>query len=399
MGIREKGEFVIVKKIMRAIAKSSLLQSSLRMFIIAACIILGGFIAIYENRSNAKIVAREYFQCYLRNDFKEMYKYVDVDETDNVNYESFKKKLKNEKTQVTFADYTVSKAVKKKGISVVTVSYTNGYTNKKEKLEIKLLKKRVAGSIFPRWKVVLDDWILSDVKIKTVSGESFTFDGKKLTPKESVSEKDSNGNEVKYDVYKLDKIFSGTHDIYLESTFTECSVRKNIKKSNEELNLKGESRTLKDEYNQSLGKDIDEMVVAFFNAQKDKSGYKVLDRYFAKETMDALKKEYKKVKKILYKKDFETDIDSSLYVINSFDLSDVKVHIINFSSKGEMGLIARCSYSFSAKSDTSKDDLNFSSYVSEYEGKYDCDFNLRVKYDETSKKYIVTGIEITNTEK
>ena len=384
---------------MRAIAKSSLLQSSIRMLIIAACIILGGFIAIYENRSNAKIVAREYFQCYLRSDFKEMYKYVDIEETDNVNYEMFKKKLKNEKTQVTFTDYTVSKAVKKKGFSLVTVSYTNGYTDKKEKLNIKLVKKRVANSIFPKWKVLLDDSIVENVEFKTVSGENFMLDGKKLTPKDSVTEKDDSGNEIKYDVYKIDKIFSGMHDCYLDSTYTESTFKKKIEKDGETIDLKNESRTLKDEYYQGLEKDINDFVVAFFNAQKDKAGYKAVSGYFSEGAQQALKSEYKKVRKILYKKDFETDIDSSLYVINSFDLSDVKTHIINFNSKGELGLIARCSYSFSVKSDTSKDDLNFSSYVSEYEGSYDCDFNLRMQYDENSKKYIVTSIEITNNEK
>lgn len=369
------------------------------MMIIASCIILGGFIAIYENRSNAKIVAREYFQCYLRSDFKEMYKYVDVEESDTINYDTFKKKLKNEKTQVTFADYIVSKAVKKKGLSIVTVSYTNGYTNKKEKLEIKLVKKRVSNSVFPKWKVVIDDWIVNDVKIKTVNGENFTFDGKKLTASDVETVKDDKGNETKYDVYKIDRLFSGVHDCYLESTYTECSCRKKIEKDKFELNLKSESRLLKNEYSQSLGKDVNELVVAFFNAQKDKSSYKVLNGYFTDDAIDGLKKEYKKVKKILYKKDYETDIDSSLYVINSFDLSDVKTHIINFSSKGELGLIAKCSYIFSAKSDTSKDNLNFSSYVSEYDGSYDCEFNLRVKYDEKSKKYVVKQIEITNNKK
>lgn len=369
------------------------------MFIIAACIILGGFIAIYENRSNAKIIAKEYFQCYLRSDFKEMYKYVDIEETDNVNYEMFKKKLKNEKTQVTFTDYTVSKAVKKKGFSLVTVSYTNGYTNKKEKLSIKLVKKRVANSIFPKWKVLLDDSIVENVEFKTVSGENFMLDGKKLTPKDSVTEKDDSGNEIKYDIYKIDKIFSGAHDCYVDSTYTESIFKKKIEKDGEIIDLKNESRTLKDEYNQGLEKDINDFIVAFFNAQKDKSGYKSVSGYFSDGAQQALKNEYKKVRKILYKKDFETDIDSSLYVIDSFDLSDVKTHIINFNSKGELGLIARCSYSFSVKSDTSKDDLNFSSYVSEYEGSYDCDFNLRVQYDENNKKYIVTSIEITNNEK
>jgi hypothetical protein len=70
------------------------------MIVIASCILLGGFIAIYENKSNAKIVANEYFQCYLRNDFKKMYEYVDVDEDEFIYvYDKKANTLKNKETK------------------------------------------------------------------------------------------------------------------------------------------------------------------------------------------------------------------------------------------------------------------------------------------------------------
>ena len=153
-------------KVIKKIYKSSFVQSTFNMIVIASCILLGGFIAIYENKSNAKIVANEYFQCYLRNDFKKMYEYVDVDEDEFINLESFKNKLKNEKKQVAFTDYTVSKAKKDGKERIVTVSYVNGYNDKKEYKKIKMIlfQKDVESDIDSSLYQI-DSFDLSDIKV------------------------------------------------------------------------------------------------------------------------------------------------------------------------------------------------------------------------------------------
>lgn len=385
-------------KVIKKIYKSSFVQSTFNMIVIASCILLGGFIAIYENKSNAKIVANEYFQCYLRNDFKKMYEYVDVDEDEFINLESFKNKLKNEKKQVAFTDYTVSKAKKDGKERIVTVSYVNGYNDKKEEYIIKLKKQSFAG-LFPKWKVIIDDQIVKNGVVSVPNGEELTFDGHVLKPSETVTKTNDDGTESKVDVYKFDRLFAGLHEFYTKSEFTEMSCKKRIKKDNADINLKDGFRTLKKEYRESVEKDINEMVVSFFNAEKDKEKYTVLKPFFEDSADENLKKEYKKIKKILFQKDVESDIDSSLYQIDSFDLSDIKVYARNYSSKGSIDIIARCSFSFEAKSDSSGDNTYYSSYVSSYSGDYDVDFNLVTNYNKDSKKFIIKDINLTVKDK
>ena len=383
-----------IVKVIRIIVKSSFVQSTISMIMIASCILLGGFLAVYENKTNASIIANEYFQCYLRNDFKAMYDYIDVDESEYVNYDSFKYKMKNEKTQITFENYTVSKPVKKNGVTTVKVSYINGLNDKEEELLINLVSRRKKKfQIFPTWKVMIDDQIIKNVEIKVPHGQSFLFDSKEMTGVKETTETDDEGNEGTFDVYKIDRLFMGNHDIHIESRFTEGSTMENILKSNAKVVIEDSLSTLKNDTKEKAIDLADEMVLTFFDKVQNKNKtYKSLRKYFHKDSYKALKESFAKVRKILYKEKLESDIDGSLYVITSLNVSDLQAEIKDFDSQGNINVYCTCLFDFKAESDISGDNTYYSSYVSEYEGSYKSRFRLTMKYDEESENFIITDI-------
>gem|GEM_PF-3279228 len=397
MKIKEffKTLYVVTKRII----KSSFVQSTISMLMIVSCILLGGFLAIYENRTNASIIANEYFQCYLRSDFKTMYSYLDIKESDFVNYKTFKHKLKNEKTQITFEDYTVNKPVKKDGVTRVTVSYTNGYTNEDEEFVINLVARRTkAFQVFPDWKVKVDDWIIEDAQISVPSGSTLLFDSYEMSDCKTETIKNEDGTETDVDVYKVSRLFLGSHDFHIDTPFTEGSIIKDIKNSGEKVEIDSSLETLKADYNDKASEVSNEMILTFYDKAKNRNKtYKSMRKYFDKSSYDELKKAFEKIKKILFKEKLESDIDGSRYEITSLNVTDLIPEIKNFNSKGEVSITCTCTFEYTAKADATEDNTYFSSYVSEYSGVYNSRFRLNLKYDEVKETYIITGIKLKDT--
>jgi hypothetical protein len=376
--------------LIKKVIKSSFFQNTVGMLIVAACILLGAFLAIYENKTNAGIVANEYFECYLRNDFEGMYKYVDVQESEFVDYDAFAYKLEVEKPQGSLTDYTISKPKKKGNKATVTVKYTNSFSGEEEKFVITLVKTRESiTDLIPEWRVNIDDWIVNDVEISIPEGATLLVDGNAT---------DNEGTQTEDKTYfSIDRMLSGDHDFYVETTLGEGTQTDNISKDGTNIDISTDIVTLKSEYSEELYDNADEVIMALFEAAKDRDkSYKAVKSYFTKAGREDLKKAFSKIRKILFLNDVEEDIDSSLYEITDLVVADMTKSVNSFNENGDIVIKVKFEFDFTAQSNTSEDAIYYSSYVSEYSGTYLSTVKLYYSYKDGDWK--LTDISIKNKE-
>ena len=112
-----------------------------------ACAALGFFLAIGIRSSSPDRIAKKYFSYYVTNNYEEMYKMIDVKESEFINLENFKIKCEGEKIYGSIKDYKISKPVKQ-GDTITYVSedqYLGWNSFKGNVLEFFSILERVFG--------------------------------------------------------------------------------------------------------------------------------------------------------------------------------------------------------------------------------------------------------------
>ena len=90
------------------------------------CALLGIYLAIGARASSPKRFAKEFFSYYVTNNYEEMYKMIDCEESQFVNFDTYKTKCEGEKIYGSITGYTLSSPVENGNTVTFVASYTVG---------------------------------------------------------------------------------------------------------------------------------------------------------------------------------------------------------------------------------------------------------------------------------
>ena len=210
--------------------------------VIAAIII--GLVVIHniiKKNNSPEMIAQKYFEEVSEANWGNVYEYFDFSESKFINEEMYKEVVKK-KEKIDVINYQimddktdllddVSDSDNKNEDSIyenVSIQYAEkGSNNSKQIFTVKLVKQRKKKFfIYDDWKVVPNDIIVKDYKIKTLSGLEVTVDGIKLDKSfvKSESEEDTSyesDSKSAYVIYTIPDIFQGEHKVNVKGEFIE----------------------------------------------------------------------------------------------------------------------------------------------------------------------------------
>lgn len=179
------------------------------VFVLAVCGGLGIFLALGKRASSPYRYAEEYFSYYVTNNYTEMYKMIEVKETDFIDLDKFRNKCEGEKIYGSIKGYKLSKPVEQGDKIIYVVTYYIGNDDSPKTYTITLHKQRKHTHVFfSTWKVDVDRLFISDYNIVVPVGKQVFMDGKDIS-----SYKRSTSEDGTKDIYVIDKMFSGDHTI------------------------------------------------------------------------------------------------------------------------------------------------------------------------------------------
>ena len=174
-----------------------------------ACAALGFFLAIGIRSSSPDRIAKKYFSYYVTNNYEEMYKMIDVKESEFINLENFKIKCEGEKIYGSIKDYKISKPVKQGDTITYVATYKMNDSDSEHTYTITLDKQDYNNFLFfTAWRVSVKRVMINDFKISVPVNTSVNLDGVDVSKFKTQTSKDGT-----QDIYKINNIFSGDHTV------------------------------------------------------------------------------------------------------------------------------------------------------------------------------------------
>ena len=179
------------------------------LFMLAICAGLGIFLAVGNRASSPERYAKKFFSYYITNNYEEMYKMIDIQESKFINYENYKSKCEGEKIYGSIRDYHLSKPVRQGDTVTFVATYKLGEETNSHTYTITLRKqKEKVYKFFDTWKVSVDRFIIRNYEINVPVGTYVTLDGEDIAAYKKETSEDGT-----QDKYVIDKIFSGDHTV------------------------------------------------------------------------------------------------------------------------------------------------------------------------------------------
>ncbi|MBQ3665973.1 MAG: hypothetical protein II919_07690 [Lachnospiraceae bacterium] len=174
------------------------------------CALLGIYLAIGARASSPKRFAKEFFSYYVTNNYEEMYKMIDCEESQFVNFDTYKTKCEGEKIYGSITGYTLSSPVENGNTVTFVASYTVGDDDTERTYTITLNKqKKKVYLFFNTWKVSVSRSMIENLNIDVPTGAQVSLDGINIDSfKKSTSSEDGG-----QDQYQIDHIFTGDHTV------------------------------------------------------------------------------------------------------------------------------------------------------------------------------------------
>lgn len=217
----------IKKKILKIIREVLKIAS-----ILAVCAFVGVFIAVGQRAGSKFRMAERYFSYYITNNYEEMYKNIDGENSDFISYENFKSMCSGEKIYGSVSDYSIGSATKNGNSVTYVVSYTMNDDNSQHSYTITLNKqKKNKYLFFDSWKVSVKRFLVEDFRVQTPINMKVSLDGKDL---EKYSDGTSEDGTQNY--YKIPIIFTGDHTLVVSSD-TVGSFSKAVYITKEDKNI------------------------------------------------------------------------------------------------------------------------------------------------------------------
>ena len=180
------------------------------IFALTFIIAIVAFVLVGKSTYSAETVATDYFEAIANGDWKTAYEMMDISDSEYISQDLFEKAMvKNLGTEI--KDYKV-KRVRESGFgAVVDITYREKGGSTDESISITLNEADKNGFLFFKtWKVSSQEFVAKDFTIYTAKGATLYLDGNK------VSEKYIDSQDTYNDVYKIPKLFKGTHTLQIE---------------------------------------------------------------------------------------------------------------------------------------------------------------------------------------
>lgn len=177
--------------------------------LLAVCAGIGIFWAVGSRAGSPERFAEQYFSYYVTNNYEEMYKMIDCEESDFINLDNFIIKCEGEMVYGSITGYEISKPVKQGKNVTFVVTYYVGAEKTPNTYTITLHEqKKKTHLFFSTWKVSVNRFLISDYEIYVPVGTAVNLDGIDIA-----KYKDSTTEDGTLDKYVIDKIFSGDHTV------------------------------------------------------------------------------------------------------------------------------------------------------------------------------------------
>ena len=200
----EKKKKSFGRKVLRFLAEALKI-----IMMLAICGGLGIFLAVGNRAGSPERFAKKFFSYYITNNYEEMYKMIDIHESEFINYENYKSKCEGEKIYGSVKDYHLSKPVRQGDMVTFVASYKLGDDPVSRTYTITLLRqdKKVYG-FFDTWKVSVNRFVIRNYEINVPVGTTVTLDGIDIAKYKKGTSEDGT-----QDKYVVGKIFSGDHTV------------------------------------------------------------------------------------------------------------------------------------------------------------------------------------------
>ena len=179
------------------------------LIMLAICAGIGIFLAVGRRASSPERFAKKFFSYYITNNYEEMYKMIDIQESKFINYENYKSKCEGEKIYGSIRDYRLSKPVRQGDTVTFVATYRLGEDTNSHTYTITLRRqKEKVYKFFDTWKVSVDRFVIRNYEINVPVGTYVTLDGEDIAAYKKETSEDGT-----QDKYVIDKIFSGDHTV------------------------------------------------------------------------------------------------------------------------------------------------------------------------------------------
>ncbi len=181
--------------------------------ILAVCGFIGIFIAVGERAGSSYRFAEKYFTYYITNNYQEMYKMIDGENSDFISYGNFESMCSGEKVYGSMKDFSIGSATKNGDSVTYVVSYYMEGDSTQHSYTITLNKQKEKKYLFfDTWKVSVKRFLVKDFQIKTPAGMKASLDGKDLS-----RYSDGTSEDGTQDYYSIPVLFTGDHTLTVSS--------------------------------------------------------------------------------------------------------------------------------------------------------------------------------------
>lgn len=266
--------------------------TSLLMLGIAAFI--GIFLAVGTKEGSPVTFAKEYFDYYVNRNWKIMYDMTDMEESKFVNYESFKKVMKEYAIDSNIEDYTFELTDENDKYAYVDVVYT---LKKDEALEVEIdengeavvdsedetiddtekehtysmILKRQDKKIllfYSTWQGFMDNYIVNGCTVEAPESYELKFDGEDI--KDCIVGKNEETGDI---IYEIGRVFKGEHVITVSSPeFDENDQTVVWEKNLSTYVVPSDQYPIRNDDLKEIKNTTQSIVIAMYNACLNESG-------------------------------------------------------------------------------------------------------------------------------
>ncbi len=338
------------KKPVRIISR---LLSSLLLLAIAAGI--GVFIAVGQTSGSPVTFAKEYFECFANRNWLNMYKQTEITESKFINLKTFTAAMTEYAINNKIIEYEYTLDDKNSEFAYVSVDYKveeiqettteEGSENSEEPVseEKKIksekhsltLKKQDEKILwfYSTWKGSVDKYIINNCTIEASPDFTLSFDGQDLSDCLSGVNEETGNN-----IYLLDRVFLGTHDIVLTAdTIDNTTLEVVWEENNSSLVVDSNSIKVKEEDYNSIKEQSTNILVGYYNTALEKKKIDSIKEMVVpnEEVYASMDEQFKALKSEINHADGRTlmslSIDSYEIVIEEYQYRDKLTAVINYN--------------------------------------------------------------------
>lgn len=312
--IEEKPKKNYFKIIKDEIIKHSKLIITILVILIV--LVIGGKIIGYLN--GPEYIANKYFKAIANNDYNEIYKLIDVEDSKLVSKKVLKEKIKS----LDIDAYEVDSVQISDDNALITYKYEH---NNQVYMASVLLRKSMRNKLllFNNWKVQSSK-VVNDVTIKVPVNSVVKVDNTDI--KEFLNE-----STDEYDIYTIDEMISGKYTVSIEL--------ENGLKAEDEIEVSSDSTyavgniKLEDSVKTELQNQLNNYLTTMYNNA-------IVNKNYDEIGLDKLKDEY------LYLKN---SLQNNGYTLTSISFSDISVSNATYDTMLEVTFSVNCNYNIDYK--------------------------------------------------